>query len=270
MTNKAESTVVLALLLLSGCASNAYKEHYHSDLGGKQISEIPNILPCEGPLQIFSVAPESADEAVHEMLRQGYARIGWSSFRGGSKHVSEVDLRAQAMEVGACAAVSASKYLSSSTTTIPLQLPNATTSVTNLNATAYGAGGTTSAYGTARTTTYGTQTTYVPITTDLYEGNAAYFVKRTYKFGAILHNAEVGEIQKIGRNGVYRVGTIVRGSPAYAGDVLEGDFVLEVDGKRFGSYNELIDYIGTRQGQEISLTLWRNGEMVTKTVAVAP
>lgn len=263
-------TSILSVALLCGCASNAYRDYYHSDLGDKQVSDIPDLLPCDGPLQIFTVSPESADEAVHEMLRKGYVRIGWSSFRGGSKYISEADLISQAKEVRACAAVSASEYLSSNTTTIPLQLPQTTTSITNLNATVYGSGGSKSAYGTATTTTYGSQTTYVPITTQLYEGNAAYFVKRTFKFGAILHDADISESKKLGRNGIYRVGTIVRGTPAFVSDIIEGDFILDVDSKRFGSSAELYDYLRTRQGQEVGINLWRDGEVMTKKVTIAP
>lgn len=255
-------------ILFSGCATNAYQKFYHDELGGRKLSEIPNALPCDGPLELFTVSTESIDEAQHEMSRNGYVRIGWSGFVGDSRLVSEDALRQQASAVGACAVLSSSKFLGSSTSSIPLTLPSTTTSITNSNATAYGSGGSATGYGTARTTTYGTQTTYIPVHTSTHEGGAGFFVKRKHQFGLLLADAEPSEAQKIGRNGVFRIATVVRGTPAFSSDLLEGDFVTEIDGRRFGSTQEIFDYVKTKLGNEIVVTVYRSGEIISKSVAL--
>jgi len=59
---------------------------------------------------------------------------------------------------------------------------------------------------------------------------------------------------------------IVADSPAAMAGFQAGDIVLEMDGQRVGFYTELINYTHENAGQEINLTILRDGEELTLSV----
>ncbi len=68
-------------------------------------------------------------------------------------------------------------------------------------------------------------------------------------------------------------GAMVQGvlpdSPAKKAGIEMGDIILEVDGKKVSSSNELQSIIAKkRAGDDVSLTLWRDGKKISKTVTL--
>ena len=103
--------------------------------------------------------------------------IGYSSFTSGHRQKDD-DAIDQGKKVGAdLVLILDPQYAESVTTSVPLTTPTATTSYTNGMATAYGTGGSAVAFGNSTTTTYGTNTTYVPMTVNRYQYGALYLVK---------------------------------------------------------------------------------------------
>jgi len=62
---------------------------------------------------------------------------------------------------------------------------------------------------------------------------------------------------------------VVGGSPAEAAVVKVGDIVIKIDGEKITSKNTVSSVIGNKKvGQEIKLTVWREGEEKTLIVTL--
>jgi len=169
--------VAIALLVLSltGCAVNGYSKFYQQvpDATPEAIAQIRAAPPPETPLVMYAAKPPDPKP----FMQQGYAVIGYSSFNSGHNE-PDSEAVAQAKKIGADLVVIVDpNYTGSVTSQIPLTLPTTTTSQTNGSATAYGSGGSVTAYGNSTTTTYGSRTTYIPMTVNRYDYGAVYFVK---------------------------------------------------------------------------------------------
>lgn len=164
-------TAVLAVLLISGCA-NPYSQFYKGMLDARVR---PGYIAPTEELKIYSTNDFQRDAKA--LTRRGYVAIGESSFNAGTGSVSEAQPREHPQKVGAHLVLVASKFTHSVSGAMPLTLPNTTTSYTTGSATAYGRGGPVTAYGSGTTTTYGTQTTYIPYTVDRADFNAVFFAK---------------------------------------------------------------------------------------------
>lgn len=249
--------------ILAGCASG-YSQFYNP-IEGATPEVISNIRAAPAPanpkVQRTPTAPD-----FEQYMRLGYVQIGYSSFNSG-RNETEQGAISQAIKIGADLVVIVNpQHTSSVTSQMPLTTPTTTTSYSSSSATAYGAGGTATLHGNATTTTYGTQTTYVPITTNRYNYGAAYFIKRKFYFGAIyrdLNNDERNTIQT--NSGVY-VTIVVNDTPAFYSDILAGDIIVKIDDKPIHGAQGASDILGTKQGQEIILSIYRNGQILEKKV----
>ena len=84
------------------------------------------------------------------------------------------------------------------------------------------------AMGSATTTTYGSQTTVVPISVDRYDFLAVYLVKVRSIFGAQFRNLTATESQQVGTvNGVVLT-VVINGTPAASVGFLPGDIITKV------------------------------------------
>lgn len=252
-------------LLLVGCVSG-YAQFYTPN---------PNIKPDElaarrvAPPPVVPQLDHSGDmprDIISAYMREGYIPIGHSSFNGNA-NASDAGAIEQGKKVGADVVVVVNPhYLGTRSTVIPWTTPTTQTSFTTGSATAYGDGGPVTAYGNAVTTTYGSQTTYIPVSVDRYAYLSIYFVKRTYVFGANWRGLSDAERQQLQTNkGVYIL-NIVNGTPAFKYDVLPGDIILEVDGQSAASEAELNQLFAVRKGKTIELTIVRNGQRIKKSV----
>lgn len=262
-----KTTMLVALVLsLAGCASG-YSQFYTPVSGAtpEAIARLRAAPPPVTPLIEYSNTPPDPDIYA----RRGYAAIGYSSFNSG-RSVSEQEAVAQAQTVGADIVVIVNPaYTGSVTSQIPITTPTTETSYTSGSATAYGAGGSVTAYGNSTTTTYGSNTNYIPVTTDRYDYGAVYFVKRSYIFGAnwrALTNEERSSLQS--NRGVY-ITSIVNDTPAFRNDVLAGDIIVKIDGQPVYGEKAASDALTSRRGEEVQLTIFRNGQLIEKNVQLA-
>ena len=93
---------------------------------------------------------------------------------------------------------------------MPWITPRTETSTTNLNGSVYGAGGMATVNGTATTTIYGSQTSYIPYSVNRSDYLAVYLVKYMTWLGAVYNNLNDEERQKIGSNSGVVVVVVVR------------------------------------------------------------
>jgi PDZ domain len=256
--------------LLSACASG-YSQFYQSAPGAtpELIANIRANPPPKTP-QLEHAGGANGQTVFDAYARHGYALIGYSSFNSGHRE-SESSAASQGKRVGADIVVIIDpRYTGSVTTSVPLTTPTSQTSYTTGTATAYGPSGTATAYGNATTTTYGTQTTYIPMTAHRFDYGALYFVKRHIVFGANIRDLNDDERRSLQSNrGVY-VLSVVEGSPAYMGDVLSGDIITNFAGQPIFGVKGEIDLAQQYKGQKIDVTLVRGAQTISKSIQLAP
>ena len=151
--------------------------------------------------QVWAGEPElrqaGADFVATEerMWQDGYCLIGYSSFN--SSNAKSADAVRFAKKLGARYVFVMTELTSSSTINMPLTMPTTSTSYTSGNATAYGNGGMATGTYNGTTTTYGSQTTYIPIVKNRYDKIGLYFVPLTHEgIGALTRLFNQQEIQR--------------------------------------------------------------------------
>ncbi len=65
-----------------------------------------------------------------------------------------------------------------------------------------------------------------------------------------------------------KIGKLAKDYPAEQAGLEVGDILGDVDGKSFQYYDQFSNYLATREGSEIQLDITRNGQKMSKTVAV--
>ena len=157
---------------------------------------------------------------------------------------------------------------SSQTTSVPLTLPNTTTSTTNGTVSANGSGGYATGSYNGTTTTYGTQTTYIPITVNRFEKSAIFFMEAP-KHGAGIRMRDVNdkEVAALETRRALVVMFVRDGSPAYNADMLPGDIVLQVNGKPADAATWLA---AIQSDALLKVHFLRNGQPHDKEIAIPP
>lgn len=192
-------------------------------------------VPQEGAID-SATAPEvfpslgDVDKDIEAMFRRGFVPIGYTSFNTSNNKTK--DGEKLAAKLHARYIILATKLTSSQSAVLPLMLPNTTTSYTNGTATAYGSGR--SAHGTysGTTTTYGTQTTFIPYTVNRFEKTAVYFKEIPRKgSGLKIRDLNNQEMAAIGTRHALFVQAVRDGSPAYDADIFPADIIIKVNGE---------------------------------------
>jgi len=256
--------IILATIsAVAGCSSG-YTKFYTPVTGAtpEKIAATRSGPPPATPVvEILSSIPDA-----NLYGRRGYAAIGYSSFNSGGNE-SEKDAISQGIKIGADLVVLVNpKYTGSTTSQIPITIPTTQTSNSTGSATAYGPGGTVNVYGNATTTTYGSTTSYIPLTVNRYNYGAIYYVKRKYIFGANWRDlTDVERSQAQSNSGVY-VQSIVDDTPAFVNDFFPGDIITRINDERVSGSDSASDLIQRNKGRTVDVTFIRNGKELKKSV----
>lgn len=257
--------VVLACAL-SGCASGYTKFYKQAD--GATPQAIAAIRAGQAPsmpvLDHWGGGPKEAYDAYG---KHGYISIGYSSFNGAGG-VKDGQALEQAKKVGAdLVVVIDPRYTGTRSSVIPVVTPTTNTSVTNGTATAYGTAGVATAYGSSTTTSYGTRTTFVPMSTDRFDYGAIYFVKMKVVFGAKVRPLSDQERQQLGTNKGAVIVAVIDNSPAFNADVLPGDVVESINGERMTA-DLFSKRINELKGQTVNVVIRRGDGTLDKSIAL--
>lgn len=203
---------------------------------------------------------------IELMWRRGYGPLGYTQFT--SNNGKTKDARRLAKKLGATHVVVGTSLLSSQSSSIPLTLPSTTTSTTNGTATVMGSGGSATGNYTGTTTTYGTNTTYIPITINRFEKGAIFFAKVPEGgVGIYLRSLTKDEVAQIDSQRAFAIAYIQDGSPAYKANLLPGDIVAEVNGVPADADNWKAE---RAKQQPLRLKIFRNREVRELTLVVPP
>ena len=261
--------IIFIGLFLLGCA-NPYKKYYFDLTGGIDITKEPKIIPLAEGEEPKIMRGNDVDKDPQIMLEQGYIPIGYSYFNAA--RAGESGLIAQAKEKHASVVLVYSKYTHTVSGWSPLILPDTKTSYTSLSGSSFSSGGgTTNLFGTAQTTTYGTQVISVPYNANRYDFAAVYFVKKKPGVLGVYPKELTPELrQKIGSNKGILVFAVRKDSPAFRADILAGDII-----KKIGD-QEITDLMSTEvaakkyAGHKVSILIIRSGKEITKEVQLNP
>lgn len=255
-----------ALLSLAGCANN-WTKYYH---GLDDARTLPNYDARESGIRVFSTSSAGIQNDIREMIRHGYAQIGYSNFNAGSDGGKESQLRVQAQKIGAQVVITGSSYTGTVTGSIPWTTPTTSTSYTTGQATAYGRGGPVTAYGSATTTTYGSQTTMIPYSVNRSDFGAAYFFKSKYHTGVYTKELSDETRRAMGSNKGVLVDIVVDGSPAFMADIIPGDVIISINDAPVFSPKNYSETVTRFIGTPVSVRMLRGTQELTKTMDVLP
>lgn len=246
-------------LAIAGCA-NGYAEFYQTLPSAAVAQPTPGIEPS------VRASTGDATKDADSMYAEGYIAIGYSSFNGPAQGLRGA--LEQGKKVGATYVVVSAQYAYTVSGAMPITTPTAQTSYTTGTVNAYGSGGYASGNYSGTTTTYGSQTAYVPYSIPRYDQAAVYFapLPRT-GLGAWLRLPTDGEARALGTARARIVRSVRRGSPAYNADLLPGDVIRAVDGQPF---DEATVRQEIQSGQALHLSIDREGKPVEIAVTVPP
>lgn len=252
---------VLICLSLSSCATNPYTQYYSGSANARQQ---PNYVYTTEPVRI--VQSDNIDSDTKKLMTKGYTPIGRSVFNAGSNKVNDNQILEQADLIGAQLVLTASKYTNTESGAVPINVPNVTTTNSSASATAYGNKGAVNAYGTGTTTTYGSNTVYMPYNIRRSDFFALYFAKTKTVVGAYTEPLNDEMKKKLQSNSGVRVFLVADDSPAFDANILPGDILLTFNGspiKSVENYQELLK----QDGQEpIQFTIYRDGKIIKKKI----
>ncbi len=257
--------VILGLaLLLAGCAGNPYNQFYQPAPGLQDLAQRRTAPAPELPELYRGNDPNSDISAA---AADGYIVIGSSNYNG--PNASDSKALEQGKRVGADRILVYGKYAGTVQTAVPLTIPTTQTSTSNGNATVFGNGGMATINGSSVTTTYGSQTTFVPMSVNRYDFLAIYFVRVKHAFGAQTRNLNAQESQQVGTVNGAVLTAIVRASPAAASGFLPGDIIMKVDGQPVIDWTQFSSRVKQLQGRRVTISIIRGGKKIELPVTLA-
>jgi hypothetical protein len=257
--------LVIFAMLLAGCAQG-FSQYYHDSTKGIDVA--PYIEGTTADPQLMAGNDVKSDGL--RMVENGYVLLGYSDFYGPK--INENKAVEQAKKVKATVVIVYSKFKDTVSGASPLVLPDTKTSTTNVTASAFGSGGYATGYGTGTTTTYGTKTTYIPYSIDRFDQGATYWAKRKYPpiLGAYGKDLPPELRQRIGSNKGLLVDVVVKDSPAYRADIVNGDILRKINNTEIYDESTLGSAVKANAEKKVSILLIRDGKEIVKEVMLNP
>lgn len=248
-----------SLIFLSACASNPYSTFYNGTDNARQLRAY---VPSSEQIRILQ--SNDVDRDTKQLMVKGYVPIGQSLFNSGDQQINENQVYEQAVKIGAQIVITASKYTNTVSGSAPVTVPKVTQTYSSGTATAYGSAGTINAYGAANTTTYGSNTIYVPYSIRRSDFIAVYFVKTKSVIGAYVEPLDDAAKKRLQSNAGVRVTIVIEDSPAFDANIIPGDILLTIDGQPIKSVENYQEYLQKLSGAPVQLTLYRDGKIIKK------
>ncbi|MCW9034010.1 MAG: PDZ domain-containing protein [Rhodospirillales bacterium] len=251
--------IVVSLMgFLAGCVlGNPYQQFYTPNSGLSEDTR-SQLIPSKGNPIVFRGTTREKD--VDRMTSDGYVKIGTSGFIGVEE--SEESAIAHAKKIGADRVVLYKNFSHTENDMILITEPN--------NQTSYHSGSLSSGSSyQGTTTTYGTQTSYIPYTTRKYDHGATFWSKiRRGGLGITIADLTPQQKAEIGSNKGVSVLAVIKGSAAYEADIVPGDILRFIDKEQVEDTRSVGKQIKFFFGKTANLELWRNGKKIQKAVFI--
>ena len=258
---------MVVLALSAGCV-NQYVKNYVSAGETDTGSRNPAVLPFSGQPRLVTTQNPKAD--AFSLRENGYLLLGRSKFR--SSTVDENDALAQARKVGAEVVMVEHKFVNTVTQSVPISVyipgqdveTNEQTVIQNGNSKPRVVDRSTS------TITQGEfQTTYVEQNTDYYDYSATYWTKaKPFALGVHVKALDQAMKLELGTNKGVLVRLVVKNSPAYEADLLQGDVLRSLGNEEISDPDQFFALVKKYEGQRVPVLIYRSGQDLTKEVSI--
>jgi hypothetical protein len=264
-------------MVMAGCA-NGFEKFYTPAPNAQAILKSPTTLPAPKTPQLFLHSNDVQADAKR-LREDGYIYIGSSSFYGPANRSNQAQAVAQAQKIGAAVVLFKSEYMDTRTGVVPYTVANPpVVSTVNASGTvnAYGSGGyATGNYNSTGTiTTPGGYSTYaIPYSVNRNTFYASYWVRRDVtKIQLGVQYVPLGDElrRKLERNSGVVIAIVVRGTPAFNANILEGDVVLRLNGADVVDAPGFTSQLVQLAGQTVTLDIIRGDQPRTISVALRP
>ena len=248
--------------MLGGCV-NQFADNYKTIATPSN----PLYIPSSSELEIKETKNLNGD--LQQYLEMGYAVIGTSNFsaRSGSQNLQ--NLKNHAKTVGAQTVLVNRSHGGSSTVTLPFTTPTTTTSQSRSNYNINNNyGGYSSVNGNTTTTTYGSQTQYVPIEISFTQYSAVYLAKFKSRTGIYPFELDNKDNAYIEQNTGIKVGVVINESPAYYANILPNDIITRINGTDIAGVKGFIEFMNIAPSGSTKIELIRGSKKLTKTIKI--
>jgi hypothetical protein len=243
-----------AILALTGCA-NGFEKHYHPAPPAGLVSVAPSLDPPPPKPAVYVISADIQEDAKR-LAKDGYVFIGESSFVDLADRSREAQAVMQGKRVGASVVLFKSEFKDTRSDTIPYTVSSATKP------------------GTGASTPPGGYSTFArEHSLDRDTFYASYWAKRDpNKIQLGLNYGPLSDAlrQRLERNTGVQVDTVVRGTPAFNANFLEGDILLKMNGKDITDVSTLSSGLIHMGGQLVTFDLLRSDEPRTIAVTLNP
>ncbi len=247
----------LVSFLLSGCANGFSK--YYNGATAEQIRAVPGATPCQTPV-VAALPGDDAGEIKRKLFEEGYNVIGYSHFTSGMGENSDHAL-AQGKKLGACLVLYGARHSHTSSGAVPIITP--TTSTTTHSGSISGAGAPIGYSGTS--TTYGSTTTMMPYSVNVYEYLAVYAVKtRPGPVGVLLEEIPDDVKRRLDSRQGALVTAVRRDGNAYRANIFAGDILLTLNDEPISATGPAPAF---RQGSN-TLRVLREDKILSKEIEI--
>src|ERR1039458_3347059 len=231
--------LVLVAGACMGACTSGFEKFYTPDPNAQAVLSSSAVLPAPKTPKLFLHSNDVQADAKR-LREEGYVYIGGSSFYGPANRSNQGQAIEQAKKVGAAVVLFKSEYMDTHSGVVPYTVANPpTVSTANTSGTinAYGSGGFASGNynSTGTITTPGGYSTYaIPYSVNRNTFFASYWAKQDVTklhlgVQCVPLNDELR--RKLERNTGVLIAIVLRGTPAFNANVLEGDVILKLNGQ---------------------------------------
>jgi hypothetical protein len=251
--------ILVVFLLQLGCS--LFSQYYTDLTGGVDITRSPGFIVSSGIPEFRRSGNAELDSK--KMLEDSFVLIGYSAFNASGVIGDKEFAIAQAKEVHASVVIFYSQYRNTVSGSFPITQPEAQQSYSSY----YGNVGGSTFSGSGVTTVYGNKTVYMPFSINRYDYLATYWVKKKPPVLGIYPLDLSSEIrQKLQSNKGIVVYAVVRDTPAFRADILDGDILKRINETEIMDAKHFSEIIGNFAGKSVRILILREGKEITKEV----
>lgn len=244
----------LFALILTGCALPSTHQKFYQSIQNPNDAKFVR-LPPKQEAKIYRV--ENLESEIQVYLSKNYVVVGQSSFNG--EYEEERRIQTFAQENGISVVLVKAKHTETTTSTVPILMPNTTTEYQSGNV--YGAGGIGTYSGTS--TSYGTTVIPYTVTQRRYDQTAVYLMplREKPRLGVHYRNLTPSERRQQQTNTGVLVSAVIENTPAFHANLFSGDVIIGWNGRKLNSEEDLkgeLSKISTGT-HRVEMMILRNG-----------
>jgi membrane-associated protease RseP (regulator of RpoE activity) len=254
-------------VLASGCVNPYIRNYQPAEIKNLRFEKTTLLAPSGEPRLVTS---EDLKGDALKMRENGYVLLGRSKFQAAP--VDEKLALAQARKIGAEVVMVSHKFVQTKSETLPMStwIPGQEVDQTEHVVVQNGKDQPKVIDHTTTTFTQGEyQTAYVEQSTDYFDYSASFWAKgKAPTFGVNVKALDDQTKSELGTNKGVLVRVVVKDSPAFEADILQGDVLLGFGDTEIRDPDQFFSLVEQNHGKTVSVLLYRNGQNLTKDIPI--